>query len=114
MIFGKNGADYLPYLEGALVSYKAWNHRASGGFSVKEPQTGIITKVSYNALRSGSVLYAFFDILHPGGRTRVDLSDPHLRIMQLANGVTITEEGEQYRVQLHDALRTAKRRAGKG
>ena len=114
LIFGKNGADYLPYLEGALVSYKAWNHSASGGYSVKEAQTGIVTRISYNALGSGRITYAVFDILHSSGKVRVDISDPHLRIMQLANGATISGSDEQYRVQLHDALRAAKRRAGKG
>ena len=114
LIFGKNGADYLPYLEGALVSYRVWKHSTGGGFSVKEAQTGIITRISYNALGSGRITYAVFDILHSSGKIRVDISDPHLRIMQLANGAPITGSAEQYRIQLHDALRAAKRRAGKG
>ena len=41
-------SDCLPYLKGALVSYKAWRHSTTTGFSVKEAQTGIITRVSYN------------------------------------------------------------------
>lgn len=107
-------SDMLPFLEGALVSYKIWNHSAPGGFSVKEAQTGIVTKVSYNALGSGRITYAVFDILHAGGIDKVDNSDPHLRIMQLANGAAFSGVEEQYRVELHDALRAAKRRAGKG
>lgn len=114
LIFGRSGADYLPFLQGALVSYKMWNHTSSGGFSIKEAKTGIVTKVRYNALGSGKITYAIFDILHASGISRIDITDPHLRIMQLANGDPITGSDEQYRVHLHDALRAAKRRAGKG
>jgi hypothetical protein len=106
-------SDCLPYLEGALVSYKTWNHSAPGGFSVKEAQTGIVTRVSYNAFGSGRVAYAVFDILHPGGWARIENSQPDLRIIQLANGATFSGVETQYSVELYNALRAAKRRAEK-
>ena len=106
-------SDCLPYLKGALVSYKAWRHSAPGGFSVQEAQTGIVVRVSYNAFGSGRVTYAVFDILHPGGWARIENSQPDLRIIQLANGATFSGVETQYSVELYNALRAAKRRAEK-
>ena len=106
-------SDCLPYLQGALVSYKAWNHSAPGGFSVKEAQTGIVMRVNYNAFGSGRVTYITFDVLHPGGWARVVNSQPDLRIIQLADGASFSTVQSQYSAELYNALRAAKRRAEK-
>ena len=82
-------AKLFPYLKGALVSYGLWHHATSrGGFSQKKYKTGIVTDVKYKALGSGKIIYAIFHVTSGGGIDRVHHDDPHVRVMQLADGTT--------------------------
>ena len=83
-------AKFFPYLNGALVSYGVWDHATGrGGFSEKKYRTGIVTDVKYKALGSGRIIYAIFNISSGNGIDRVHHDDPHLRVMQLADGTTL-------------------------
>jgi len=86
-------AKLLPYLRGALVKYQVWHHTTTRGrFSEREYITGIVTDVKYKALGSGKLIYAIFYVASGPGIDRVHHDDPSLRIMQLADGTSFSEE----------------------
>ena len=60
--------------------------------------------MKYKALGNGKLIYAIFYVASGPGIDRVHHDDPHLRIMQLADGTSFPEEGVSRTEDLRRAL----------